>query len=352
MYNILWYSGCVIICLIVIIYIIAYFGVDSNNSNTNVSYNITIPSTITHSHIGLRGDMGNQMFQLATLYATARKSQAKMVLPPQLQTLPLYQLCNLNHYDRADLNPDHIFHEFSNMEDINVPADGRNYDIRGYRQCYQYFDNYADDIRQLLKPKEKILNQVSQHLPCTYIALHIRKGDYVKLMHKIPLFREFRQCQLAYYINAIKKIREYYPIAPIVVCTDSVDWVTPIMSQLDSNCMLAPTIDNISPKFSDFCTLYLANAVIISNSTYSWMAAYLNHDKNRPVICPTPWWDPDGFIGKSMALDGPYLHYPPWWLLDTDNGAIIREPQSNIGNRCDNQNETLNIYRFIRGCIV
>lgn len=351
MENIFLYTGYVIICIIIIIYIIAYYGVKSPPSSTQ-NVDLVIPSTITHSHIGIRGDMGNQMFQIACVAATALKSNAQMILPTRTLNLPIYNLCNIESCTFLDTNPDHVFPEFTNMEELTIPANGKIYDIRGYRQCYKYFDDYATDIRKLLSPKPEILQIVSAQLPCNYIALHIRKGDYVKLIHKIPLLREFRQCQLAYYQAAIKKLREYHPISPIIICTDSVEWVTPILSQLDDNCQLSPVIPDISPKFSDFCTLYLADAVIISNSTYSWMAAYLNHQNNRQVICPSPWWDPDGFIGKSMALDGPYLHYPDWWLFDTDNGNLVRSPSSNIGDRPDNQNETLNIYRFIRGCIV
>ena len=114
--------------------------------------------------------------------------------------------------------------------------------------------------------------------------------------------------------------------------------------------MLAPTLPHISPKFTDFCTLYLAEGLVISNSTYSWWAAYLRN--NRTIICPTPWWDPVGFIGTGMGLNGPYLHYPEWWLLDADNGNIVRAPNSEEGEMEDTNSDTLNLYRMVRGILL
>lgn len=70
------------------------------------------------------------------------------------------------------------------------------------------------------------------------------------------------------------------------------------------------------------------------------------------IICPSPWWDPDGFIGTAMALNGPYLHHPDWWLLDTDTGKLVRTPDSKEGDKPDNSNETLLLYKLIRGMLL
>lgn len=346
---------CIIIAIIIIGYLVLT-GVLHCYSNPN---SIAIgtnekPSIVTHTYMGTRGDMGNQIFQLATLIGAAKRSNANIVLPSRSKDLPMFKLFDME-FEFKDIEIDGVFYEYDNYELINIPKDGKNYDIRGYRQAYKYFDDYRDDVIKTIKIKQELIDKLKPLLPEKYIAVHIRRGDYIKLIHKIPILREFRRCQLSYYQSAIKKIREIYHNEPLLVCTDSPDWVKTIMKELDpehsDNIRLAPIHEEISPKFSDFITLYLSQAMVISNSTYSWWAAYLNNE-NITVCAPTPWWDPDGLIGTGLGLDGPYLHYPSWYLFDTDDGHLVREPYSNKGEKLDLNHETLNIYRLIRGTLL
>lgn len=294
--------------------------------------------------------MGNQMFQLACLIAAAGRSDARMVVPPRIDNLPMTGLFDLEAWPRATIVPDQTYYEYDNYERIEIPRDGLHYDIRGYRQAYAYFEDAADSIRKIFTPKAEILDQIRKNLPSQYIAIHIRRGDYIKTIHQVPLLREFKQCQLAYYQAGIRHLRAINPELPVIVCTDSPKWVAPLLPELDPHAILAPTVATIAPKFSDFCTLYLATGVVISNSTYSWWAAYLRNQ--RPVVCPTPWWDPRGFIGTGMGLNGPYLHYPEWWLLDADTGAIKRTPHSLANDVPDTNSDTLDLYRMIRGVLL
>lgn len=351
--------GCVILCILIMGYIgiifIMYWGknpisVQKAVTSTHLKEFVT-PSTVTSTYLGTRGDMGNQIFQLACVISAGKRSGANIVLPTKISSLPISNFFDLNMFESRDIIPDATFYEYDNYEHIIIPDDGRNYDIRGYRQAYKYFEDNADDIRRIFTPKPEILNKVREVVPSiqNYIAVHIRRGDYIKLMHKIPLLREFRRCQLEYYKSGIKKLRESYPDCPLLVCTDCPKWVAPLLSELDLKAVLAPLAPGIDPKISDFCTLYLANCgIVISNSSYSWWAAYLN--PQRTVICPSPWWDPDGFIGTSMGLDGPYLHYPEWLLLDADTGKLVREPHGK--DKPDTNSDTLALYKLIRGTLL
>lgn len=344
--------GLIMLCIIIFGYIIIsgllYWRSNPKCSKMikiygNVIYN---PSIITSTSLGKRGDMGNQLFQIATLIGSSYISDnPKIVLPTKVRDLPISKLFNLSRFEYNDLDIDKTFYEYDNYEEINIPSDGKIYDIRGYRQAYKYFDFCRDEIRNILKPNNEILNKISLK---KYIAVHIRRGDYIKTIHNIRLLREFKKCSLQYYKQGIKLLKKIYPNHDVVVCSDSPEWVSDILNDLDPEAKLAPTIDNILPKYCDFCTLYLADGVVMSNSTYSWWASYLRN--NRPIIAPSPWWDPDGFIGTAMGLDGPYLHYPEWTILDADNGNVIREPYGT--DKPDNNHETLKLYKLIRGLII
>lgn len=345
-----WFlAGFIMLIIIIVVYFAVIFILYINKNPQPTDVNI-VNSVITHTSIGTRGDMGNQIFQLACVIATGQRSNATIVLPTRMLSLPIMELFDLTQFEIKDVIPNAVFREYDNYEEIRIPSDGRIYDIRGYRQAYKYFDDYSPFIRQIFTPKSYIMNAVKTMTPPRYISIHIRKGDYIKFIHKIPLLREFRRCQLDYYKKGILKLRTKYPDYPLLVCTDSPKWVSSLLSELDSNAILAPTIPNISPKFTDFVILLQSDALVISNSTFSWWAAYLN--PGRIVICPSPWWDPSGFIGTSMSLDGPYLHYPDWYLFDTDTGDLIRHPKSTTGEKDDNNTETLNIYRLFRGMLL
>lgn len=349
----IWFViGCIILGIIIIIYFIVHviMYIRRNPVSTTSVGQHAMQSTVSIVNLGTRGDMGNQIFQLACAIAASSRSNCKLVLPITSQKLPLNELFDLTSFQFHDVVPDAIYYEYSNYEVINIPQDGRIYDIRGYRQSYKYFEDYSLQIRNIFRPKSSILNQVIAQIPSHYIAVHIRKGDYIKAMHAIPLLREFKQCQLAYYQKGIALLRSNYPDIPLLVCTDSPNWVKSILHKLDPQASLAPLISGLNPKFSDFCILYNATALVISNSTYGFWAAYLN--PNRIAIAPSPWWNPEGFVGCSMGLDSPHLHHPNFYILDTDTGNITREPHSLIGERPETDSDTLTLFKLIRGLIV
>lgn len=338
----------VLLCFIIIIYFIIKIILNKNKNPSSKKANLNNEnkrSIVTHSLIGKRGDTGNQMFQIACVIAAAKRSKAKIIFPP-ISKLPITEMFDLTMFECKKLTIDKSFNEYDNYEKIIIPKDGKIYDIRGYRQAYKYFEDYSKEIRKIFTPKQHIIDKMRKILPLKYIAVHIRKGDYIKLMHNVPSLREFKMCKLKYYKEAIKELQKYYPKYPVLICTDSPDFVKPLLKELGAK--LSP-IKDLSPKISDFCTMYLSDALVISNSTFSWWAAYLRTRRN--IICPTPWWDPRGIIGNIVGLDGPHLHYPNWTLLDADSGKYIRGPYGKKGNRKDNRNVP-DICRLIRGMII
>jgi hypothetical protein len=344
------FSCCVLLGIIVLYFILLWYTTLYSNpplSKLNTS-EIDRKSIVTLSYLGRRGDMGNQLFQIATAHAATLRSNSELVLPSSTKTLPLMELFDLSSVRIVNVTPTRKYYERDNYESIVIPSDGQVYDIYGYRQAYRYFDDYSAEVRQLLAPKQSILEQVRAALPPKYLVVHIRRGDYIKKMHSISYLREFRRCQLPYYKAGVKKLREVYPDLPVIVCTDSPTQVQSLLFEIDSTAILAPIIPNVKGKFSDFCIMYNATGLVISNSTYSWMAAYLKSDKM--VVCPSPWWDPSGIIGTGLGLHGPYLHYPKWWILNCDSGMIEREPHG--PDLPDTNHETLLGYKVLRGLFV
>ena len=308
--------------------------------NPNSSNN---KSKVTLTYLGYKGDMGNQLFQLACLYAAAKRSNADIVLTTESKKLEYNELFDLGNVIYEDIHADKIYREWDNYENIVIPNDGKNYDIHGYRQSYHYFEDY--DVKKLFKINEDILTKVKNALPKEFIAIHMRKGDYYKIIHNVsPSFKEFNNCNDYYYIAGIKKIRKQFPNLPIIVCSNNkeiIDLEKINDTENENMISFSPKIEGIKDKFIDFCTLYLSKALIISNSSYSFWAAYLGeHDI---VICPSPWWDNNGFLGYHI-MDNNNYYYPTWILLNPKTGKKAeKEPE---------KEKTLNFFRLIRGFVV
>lgn len=273
------------------------------------------PITITYSKLGFFGNLGNQMFQIAATVALAKRHHpASVIFPVYLKQLPISQLFNLEQFPLQDVATDINIYEFQEFDDIVLSRDGKVYNLLGYRQAYPYFDEYADEIRNLFSPRKELLDVVKTHLPPKYIAVHIRRGEYLKSWF------QFTICECAYFRAAIMRLRRQHGMLPIIICTDQREAVESWLSEFGPNVSLSRSIPNMSTQITDFCTLYLAHALVISNSTFSWWAAYLR--PKRTIIIPSPWYKPN--LWKYVLCSAHLLYYPDWIILDATMGKRLR----------------------------
>jgi len=55
----------------------------------------------------------------------------------------------------------------------------------------------------------------------------------------------------------------------------------------------------------DFIMMTLCEHNIITNSTFSWWAAWLNANKDKVVVTPRQWFGPNGpSDGKDLYVEG------------------------------------------------
>lgn len=158
--------------------------------------------------------------------------------------------------------------------------------VYGYFQSQVYaevvrkkiLDNFAariksDELASLLK-----LSQVFDP-----VMVHIRRGDYLSQRSNIGLL------SYEYFENAIKQALKNNESRKIWVFTDSTKEATNLLSNRKIK------IDKIFGEndgldYVDTLVLMAsANNIVISNSTYSWWAAFLGSDKNK-VFYPNPWY--------------------------------------------------------------
>ena len=175
--------------------------------------------------------------------------------------------------------------------------------IFGYFQTYKYLEhpkvrNLVDSLC-LGSVSEWFDRCSSEMLETPTISAHIRRGDYMDVKDTFGVLSS------DYYISAINFILENSSIkyARVLIFSDDFVLAKQLFGNLD---ILLPVQFAESPENNPEETLMLmsqSDAIIISNSTYSWWAAQLGK-KSKFVVCPSKWF-------RGM-LDPEDL-FPPEW---------------------------------------
>ena len=171
----------------------------------------------------------------------------------------------------------------------NLPKDCY---LRGYWQTEKYFLPIEEKVRKAFEfPRftEKNNLIVSENMRKeNSVSIHIRKGgDYMR-----PGGTGHGTCTKQYYDNAIKFIKDRVKSPVFYIFTDNKDWVKENISLekyilVDWNPVSGPT------NYRDIQLMSCCKHNIIANSSFSWWGAWLNSNKDKIVIGPEIWFNPD-----------------------------------------------------------
>lgn len=261
-------------------------------------------------YCNLRGGFGNLLFQFATSYAFARERGVDFSFPNFDSQIRL-----LNDDVRFNPSLKHaeeyidIFERFPFKKEspsINlgkeaisfpfqycnlIPKDGDIFD--GYFQSEKYFCKYRQEILDMLQPhgiiKDKLEKEIGK-LPNKYNAVHVRLGDYMKN----PNFHT--NVPFSYYHRAIKEIDSDLPWIvfsdSIEICKENFNRDTFIFSE----------------NVRDYLEMYLmsrAENIVISNSSFSWWAAWIGERDMKNIVSPDPscWFGSDPYARSINTSD-------------------------------------------------
>ena len=264
---------------------------------------------IGFDHIGTIGRFGNQMFQYAALKGIANNRGLEFTIPPEY---PQVQIDNYGLLEAFDLSHNNIgftqhqtvvqeryFHFDEKI--FNECPDNSN--IYGFFQSEKYFKHIENEIRKdftfksdWLDPCKDFRSQMGEEV----IFLHVRRGDpgladkrglkwaYVNLQSTHPVQ------PLEYYEKALA---EFDDKLPVVVFSDSIDWVKEQPFFQGDRFMFSEPEDKHSDgalvPYLDMCLMSLCDHAIIANSSMSWWGAWLIQNPNKKVVAPNMWFGSD-----------------------------------------------------------
>lgn len=275
--------------------------------------------------IGLRGGLGNQMFQYALFC--------------KLESLGIDAYIDRSYYEMGMEKRRYELDVFPNVQ-YKVSTEAMNVKLRGefksfiekvrrkfklrkeyfrervpgyYPQIYtwdnMYLDGYWQSEKYFKDIKEDILSkfefpelqgekniEVAEKIKNTNaVSVHIRRGDFLKNKSKYGNIWED-----GYYKKAIECVENQLENPVFYFFSDDMEWVRG--NYKGSNFVYVDNKNSGETGYVDMQLMSMCKHNIIANSSYSWWAAWLNQNDKKIVIAPS-FWDND-MVTNDVYCDG------------------------------------------------
>ena len=262
----------------------------------------------------LRGRLGNQMFQYAAgrslayrlgvslgidNFTNSKKIEHTLLYNFNIQVkkipnnlLPPRKYSNRIKWAfwRLGLRLTKIFYQDGLGYNEKFKQVTKNTYLYGYWQSEKYFHECKEIIKSdfefISSPKERNLDTYQELLETqSTIALHIRRGDYLKKKH----LSIFSSCSQDYYEKAVRYITENSQINPnVFVFSDDPEWV-----YRNFKPFFPFRVINHNPPnkaIEDLRLMSVCKHHVIANSSFSWWGAWLGKNEKQIVIAPDEWF--------------------------------------------------------------
>ena len=279
--------------------------------------------------IGLKGGLGNQLFQFAhginqsikydlpiSFFWEQIHSQENTPREFELNFLNIelnkgYEVENNlelgikivpknNDEKRKIFKEIHIQDKFFFNEDLKINPKRENI-IKGYWQSELFFTEYKNEIIKYINNMIIPLRQNHEINDERIAAIHLRFGDYyysssANKVHGVITRK---------YLHEAIKLFTYFGINSFNVYTESTDLAETYVKEYgqDLDFKLMP----IRTAILDLSDLSGYSSIIGSNSSYSWWASFLGHPYKK-VVLPRDWFTKEKQISNS-TVD---LFKPEW----------------------------------------
>lgn len=190
--------------------------------------------------------------------------------------------------------------------------------LSGYFQSWKYLEMLTPERMTAFRSAVKsLLPDESQTMAPEDIVVHVRRGDYLK-----PKNQGFHGVLgLSYYSDAIERLRLEGQTGRVwIVSEESLDDIQVWRTQIGDVVEL-PFAD----LWSDLVILKHAPSLVVANSSFSWMGAWLGHQE-RVVVAPDPWFANPRMVPNELI--------PPNWI------CVAHEFDGNGGGRGEDFNSS------------
>jgi Glycosyl transferase family 11 len=214
---------------------------------------------ITYRHLGRNGQLGNQLWQIASTVGIAHR-EGNAAAFPFWRYRPYFSV------------PDALFPD-------RVSAHSRDLGL-DYLQDLENFGGIEDEIHTFFAPRPEVWTRLAARFDGVLslphkTSLHVRRGDY--LGHN----GFFVNLPVEYYLEAMSLTQ-----GPYLVFSDDLAWCR---ANLPGDCLFMER----NRDYEDLFLMAACDEHIVANSTFSWWGAYIGGGR---AVMPREW---------GLAFGGP-----------------------------------------------
>ena len=290
------------------------------------------PSTKSRIQIALMGGLGNQLFQYSFglylfKYFGRKISYTDTGLSVKGNTKRRYMLGDLvafrskNRLMRPYIILIRLFSLlFSSLIIFeNGPSDEPETRIRksskllfGYFQSRRFVDAVTTELLSELKKSELFAGLIPA-VANNEIAVHMRYGDYAK---SAITKQTHGLTATSYYVQAVRLLlKSENSYKQIVIYSDEPEHALAEFTKEYGESGISIVASNFSNEYDDLRGMASSSGIVISNSSFSWWAAWIGSNCiGSSIIAPRPW------MAKPSAYDQN--------LISNDWVVLERELQS------------------------
>lgn len=251
--------------------------------------------------IDIKGGLGNQLFQIATAYAYAKKEGGTLRILYKLDNAdrPVYWdtiLQRIKPY-LVQTIPPHMIHwneALPTMYQPIPPLPATGIMLHEYMQTSKYFynDDIKRELRELFAPYPALMNEVSARYSFLIenkdrvVVVHARRTDYLRNQRMIDIHGPLHS---DYYKEAIRLMKEKVKDPIWLLTSDDNRYWLETEKELGIH---APVILMNESDLHTFTLLQQFQHIIMANSTFIWWCAWMADAKH--VIAPSKWFGPAG----------------------------------------------------------
>lgn len=244
---------------------------------------------ITFKNLGKMGNLGNQLFQIATVQGLAKKHNCEAVFP-KWQYSPYF----VNPPREEDIDThftvvEKVFH-YTPWDDCEGLFQSMNVDIKGWLQSPKYFESVDWEFQPWLL--DTVRRQYDLSKPT--IAISVRRGDYVDNPH-------YELLPARYYVHSLITHFPDYENYNIICFSDDQQYCK-IHFPTAQICTGSP--------IEQLALMSLCDHFIVANSTFSWWGAFLGQKPHSKVIRPNYL-----FAGELMLHSSDRDFWPEDWIV-------------------------------------
>lgn len=261
--------------------------------------------SVTFLRLGQKGNLGNQLFQIASTIGIAAKSGQRYCFPNWKfnnyleSSLPIIS-------ERVKKDWTIIKEKQFNYYDLQLKQE--DVSLEGWFQTEKYF--YDIDVKSIFSFKKELKDKLYAKYDHLFtkktVLISVRRGDFVDNKY-------YFQTSYRFYLTALLKYFPDFDHYNFIFTSDDIEYCKEHFGKLPNAFFLenlsAPEQLIIAENFDNF---------IISNSTFSWWIAWLGEKKHSKVICP------------ERNFDGPYSvkynekdYFCDRWIKHTENDISI-----------------------------